>query len=319
MRREFIMSERPKRVTVKSKYMLIIPAVAKVTNVKKKNNIIRKNTKTGFKSNDELSWKPRVNTSIVSKADTLEDVDKDLNNVSIKSNSHGSDSIKITDGIVDKSCCDDGVTRNNGITGADSAVNEAYLRDGINYDDNSSCSGGVTNGDGTSAGTASMACNTDNGNSSCSGGVTNGDGTSAGTASMACNTDNGNSSCSGGVTNGDDTSAGTASMACNTDSSNKVEVEDNEEEEDEDEFDDDTDNEEEEASFESHREYTFYKEIVGEVNYDGFIRKKLSKTRTTHNNEYSCTMCDGMKDHNMNQIYMKCICKLSTCKFGYVY
>jgi hypothetical protein len=90
-----------------------------------------------------------------------------------------------------------------------------------------------------------------------------------------------------------------------------------EEEEEEESKDDETEEDYEEASYKSYKSYTFYKTVFGEEQYEELIIGKFPKTRTTHNNDNPCNICTGLKDHSMKYIYLKCICKSMSCKFGY--
>lgn len=236
------MSQRPKRVSVKSKYMFVVPPVIKVKNKNKKKAIILENT-----TNDthEFSWRPAVDTSIASKADTLEDVDKDINDandVSMKSNCSSSNT--------SKGC------------GEGTAVDDSHVSEAVNAIETSTGNGDDISGGVSSAGT-STRYSSDN--------------------SAALTTDEANSGegMTGSNASGryESTSNYTSNMV-NTDSSavqRDKKIEEVQEQDDDDECDDedaDEEDDEEEASFKSHREYTLYKELDGQENYDILMRKK---------------------------------------------
>jgi hypothetical protein len=287
--------DRPRRVTVKSKYLMAPPPIKKSANKAQAKKNVKKNTNIDNNNGKNINWRPSLNASKasnISKADTLEDVDNDLNVVidedSISIANSGNGSVNGADGSVY-----DGHKKSSSSSGSGSSIDDKKSSSsGSSIDDKKSSSSGSS---GSSSGSSIDDKKSSSSGSSCGGGK---------------------QACFGSSDNG---SSNTAIMptyeSLASDRDLEVLNENKEDHEDDDESEE-TDEDEYSASYKSFKVYTFYKEVFEKDQYDELIREKFARTRTTHNNDYYCNICDGARDHTMHHIYMKCICERPTCKFG---
>jgi hypothetical protein len=276
------MSDRPRRVTVKSKYLITIPPIMKAKNKSMKKKILQKNTSSAEEVLKKMSIEENDTTNI-SKADTLEDADDDI---SMKEDHFSS----LKDNLL-----------TSDLPKFDSK--EEDLRGKFNIADSSGSFNGFESSSANSGSGNSGSANSGSANSGSANSGSSGSANSGSANSGSANSGNSGSANSGSANSGSANSGNSGSANSGSSSIMKC-------------YEDDDSEDNESQSFESYTKFTYYITVNGTDKYDEVIRKKFNRTATKNNNVYRCNVCSDKNEHEMRHIYMYCSCGTKTCKFA---